>query len=73
MSDLRKMIKKVNRESEKKFLLDAYEKLKRYAEKGDKQALDGLITRINGIYEGLSDESQKIANLIIKEIHKEVI
>ena len=72
MSDLTKRIKKIKRESEKKFLLDAYEKTEKYVEKEDKQALDDLIARLNGIYDGLSDESRKLANLIIQEIHKEV-
>lgn len=65
-------IKKIKRETERKFLLDVYRRKQIYSEQCDNQALEGLITRVNGIYDGMSDESQRISSLLINEIMHEV-
>ena len=64
-------IKKLKIERERNFLLDAFEKEQKYIAQNDKQALTGLIIRLNGLYDGLSEDAQQLTKLLIQNIQQE--
>ena len=57
---------------EKVFLKDIVKKRELYVKDKDKQMLEAVISRVNGIYEGLSDEGQIIATALIKILMEDI-
>lgn len=65
-------ISKLPEGQEKEFLLTSYHRMKKYIKNYDEQSLEILISRLNGIYNGMTSDGQKICNDLINKIMEAV-
>lgn len=72
MEQVKKKLRKMKEGREKVFLKDIVKKRELYVKDKDKQMLEAVISRVNGIYEGLSDEGQIIATALIKILMEDI-
>ena len=56
--------------NEKKFLLQSYYSAKRYIKEKDANTLKTIVSRLNGLYPGMSKKAQEISLMIVNEIKK---
>lgn len=59
--------------NEKNFLLQSYYSTKRYIKEKDANALRTVVSRLNGLYPGMSKKGQEISLMIVNEIKAEEI
>ena len=66
------MLRSMKAGREKEVLKDAVKKRESYVKTKDVQMLESTISRLNGIYDGLSQEGQAIATELIKILMEDV-
>lgn len=72
MEQVKKMLRSMKVGREKEFLQDAVKKRDYYVKSKDVQMLESIISRLNGIYDGLSKEGQAIATELVKILMEDV-
>lgn len=65
-------IKTLREGSEKDFLKQSVDSAKKYIKLNDKQSLELIISRLNGLFDGMTEKGQKISLKLIAKIMEEI-
>ena len=65
-------IKMMRDGTEKDFLEKTFYSVKKYVNAADKKSLELIISRLDGLYDGLTAQGKKIALMFAKEIMEEI-